>query len=1057
MPAETELRLAIRIANPQALQQLGALHKQLGVTGADAFDRVRKSAGEAGEEIQRVGHFGKFSFQVLQAFLLYKGFVFLKMQAQEFTRELVEMEHQVALTQTQLNSLGRDFRPVISSRVLDIASHTGIALEELAATEYEVISANIELTQSFKVLELTARASVAGGLKDSSLAFDAALTQINAFELGVESLNSVLDKQFNLIKRGIFSYEQYARVSGEISIAFSQIDQDVNVANAALAAISQIYTGPQLAEGATRLKNAALALNENVEAFEAYGIQVHDAEGNFRNFIDILADLKRMLDSLSPAEQRAILLDLFDEKRARAGVEALLKQFDSLNQFYVEQQFALGDMNDAYETMNDTLKDQAQIFKNELIPAFEPFVELLRDTLELLRAAGGLVGGTENLAILAMGIAGGATLGLANRYGLQQGRGFATTSQNHAIMVPNFALPNTLNGPDTRYRIPLPSRATLALGGLGGFLAYQQGQQQGGIGLGDVVSTVGGAALGGAAFGGPVGAVTFGSLAAAGLFLGEVLQEQAPEVGKSFAEAFTESLVEESKGVAEAFSDAMKSSAKDNGFGRFFDPRVLQGGTVVQNRDLNEWERIRSRAPTWFGVPFIGNLPTTQEVSFPGLQQLIQNKRLSDIIAMGSEAQRLAEGLGDIPGAPDPKDARLIAIKAGIDQIIPDNLAKESEGVARALETILNAMVEYNLTLEQQERAFAILKSGTGITASEADRGITLESKMQEALLTFSTFLREANAPEPAPVDPLLMLEKQIEGLVTGSLDPLILVFEDLGEAGKEAADAFRVANETLHRFKAMQELLEIQFETNVRYVTASVMDRDGNITEGSDVTKIEKKDLLDIINENFKDAPITREELATAFYEELRTQITSAFLEGFPDMSREDAINFLLNGGTAEPPLVVPGMTDLADAAFEAADLLRDGLFTSTEFTAAELEAFGDSLKTFNQQIFKVGIVQELQRLGEIAGVDTSNLKNVIEELVKNIEIAGHSFQEVLSDPTKLADLLAELKFGDIQVDNSTQNNFVVRIEAAMDTEAIANTADQLIIEINKRLREQD
>lgn len=1028
------------------------------------IDNLRNSLKGTAAEMERVGHFGKFNLQVLQAFLLYKGFVFLKTQAEEFTRELIETEHQISLVQTQLNGFGKDFRPTVSREVSRIAEETGIAHSTLAAAEYEIVSANIALGDSFRVLELSAKASVSGGLTDAKLAFNAALTQANAFNIAIVNLDKVFDKQFNLVKRGIFTYEQFARVSGEVSIAFAQIDQSVEVANAALATVSQIFTGSQIGEGATGLKNAALALNENADAFERFGLQIHDEAGNFRNFIDIVNELDSALSGMTPKDREAVLLQLFDEKRARRGINVLLTEVDKLNKFYVEQQFALGDLDTAFETMNDDLKTQASIFKNELIPAFEPFVELLRDTLHFTRSISEVVGGPANLAVLAMGVAGGAAAGAANKAALRSGfGGFQPVLQpgGRVVHLPNggFTLsPGSIQG--RMSGIPLPSMGTVGVGALGGALAFHQGQQQGSPGIGGSLATIGGAAAGGAFFGGPVGAATFGGLAAIGLLLGEAMEEEAPEVGKTFAEAFTLALVDESKSVADAFTDALRESAVDQGFSRFFDHDVLYGGTVRQEKELNEFQNLitglASRLPSNVLVPDSERADLReQDVEFAGLQTLIHDGRLTGIMDMGREAARIAENMSNFSEAPDPREARAAAIQAGITRVIPDRLAPEAAKTASALELLLNTMIDWELTVEQQAKAFEILEGRANTGDPEVDKFLRNQTFLQklEALAIYGRSVNE----QPGKVPEFEKLQASIEGLITGSVDPLVSIFLELGESGKEAAEAWQEVADTLQRFERFQKLMELQFEVSERHVTASIMKRDGTVTPYSDVTTTSTKGVLDILNERFKDAPITDEELARAFYDALREDITGAFMEGFPQMSREDAIKFMVGDldQTVEQ-LVVPGMTSLAEAAFAAQDAVEKGLVQSAFYTGEQLGELGTMLQGFNKTIFKVGVVEELQRLAEIAGYGADRFRPAIEQLVRNIHLGGMTFQDVMGDPTKLADLLAELEFGDVQIDQSTNMQVTLRFEGSINTENVVGFAESVMVELNRLAREQ-
>lgn len=373
---------------------------------AAGFAAVGASAKAAGQSVQEVGRFGKFAFDVMTAFALYKGFVFLKTQVEEFIRSLVDLEHEIAIVQTQLNHLGQDFRPAISTKVIKTAQETGLAFSSVAKAEFEVVSANIAVADSFEIVDLAARAAVAGGMKDAELAFNAALSQVNAFGLANDQFGEVFDKQFNLIKRGIFTYEQFATVVGSVSEAFGSTGQDIETANASLAAISQVFTGKQLERGATGLRNAVLRIGEAREEFKEMGVEVVDAQGNFRNFILIGEDLNRALDGLTEAERSEAIRKLFPDERERRGMNAFLGQLDQAKQFYVEQKRAAGDLDEAFETVEGSLKVQADILKNDLAPALLPVVEGFGQIVGFVNDANDeLPGFTQNIGGLAVAMA----------------------------------------------------------------------------------------------------------------------------------------------------------------------------------------------------------------------------------------------------------------------------------------------------------------------------------------------------------------------------------------------------------------------------------------------------------------------------------------------------------------------------------------------------------------------------------------------------------------------------------------------------------------------------
>lgn len=964
MVAERELRLVVTQRDKALFQRINAQHQRLGTQGSQAWRNIDSTAKGAGRSIQGVGRFSRFAFEVLQAFLLYKGFVFLKTQAQEFIGTLVTMDEQIQITNAQLNNLGQDFSPRFREDLIEVADETGVALDKLAGAQFNVISANVDVADSFDVVNLAAKAAVAGGIDDAKTAFESALTQANAFELGVERLDEAFDKQFNTVRRGIFTYEQFSGVVGDVSVAFSEFGQNIETTNAAVAAISQIFTGSQLRRGVTGIRNVAEIIREQPERLEAFGVAVTDAEGDFRNFIDIVMDLRDALDGLSEREQAAQIKELFPRKRAQRGVLGLLRTTDFMEQVFIEQQLALGDLDDAFETVNESIRVQADIVKNELIPALDPLLQTIDQLLEGFRGLADVTpGGTRTLAMAASAVTlglvgrsaaraggmpmtvggpgrlgrffGSATMGLSGLASTQPtGVGFGGAFPAAPLVAPspNVRQPGMFRG-GTFQRSRFTQATGLTTGGaafaagLPALFAFGAGRvPDEGIDVESFAQQVGtGGLLGFAGTGGnPLGAVVGAGAAAVAFGIGEALEGEAPDVARSFTEKLAESLRKESGDVVEALVTLVESSQEEQQaeFAEFFSPTIGRGGPVTFQRDPDLVEQIVIGITDLFkfGVTTGGLFDPFQLEDAPGPRRTLETE-------------------ANIPGGAVGLATR---IRGREDEI--------QRGIKQAREL---APGQFPPPKQRDAASFLLRRQ----TQEEFQRafGVETQEELDELLA------KEAN--EPA------RLFRQ----------RLLTVTDILAKSGADVEDFGR---------------LFVLGATDLK-----------------------------------------------AFFEEIRS--TAGVI---------DSLAFELEN--------LPDPTDLGERLIEASELVRQGLLPSMGFTADELDRFGTTLLSFNRQIAKVRVIEELARLAdeaEITGQLRNNLENSLRTAIQNIELGGQSFMELLAEPERIADLLTEMEFGDVSVDNSTNQNIVVRISGGtdLDTQRASEFADAILRNLNERQRE--
>lgn len=562
---------------------------------APQIERVHQATDKAARSMQSLATQGKFAVRVLEAFVLYRGFVFLEQSIIGSVRAMMDLDRGVSRVLTQLPNFGEGMRGAVSREILDVAKETGIAFTDVADALCQVTSAGIDGKAAFDALELSAKASVAGGTSIAN-AFNSALAQMSAFHMGVDDLNEIFDKQFNLVKRGIFSYEQLTTVVGITAESFYQAGQSLDTANAALAAVSETFTGPQLARGATALRNLVLAVAEKPDAFRRLGVETRDTTGNIRSLIPILEELKGSLDAMPTGERAEVLKDILPDIRQRAGALALLANMDALKRNYVEQRLALGDLDRAYDVVHGDIRAQTDVLKTNIQSGFKPLAFAIGLTVEGVNKLDKMMPGfTSNLIGTTAAVTGLAIAWQYLNQSVMMGTGAGAQQVRRLDALKGF-----LKSPAFRYGAAGVIGAGVGSGVQSRFDSSPGsffGAVGGGAATGAAFGAIGGGAPGagiGAAIGGLTSALSFGISA-----WRDSMEDTSKQGGVTFAEAFAESLKankgELATSLAEAF-DASRAVQQQNAINTYL--ATIGGPTAAQTMQFEaERQRLMGMGP----------------------------------------------------------------------------------------------------------------------------------------------------------------------------------------------------------------------------------------------------------------------------------------------------------------------------------------------------------------------------------------------------------------------------------------------------------------------------
>jgi TP901 family phage tail tape measure protein len=336
------------------MQQLQAAYNRLARSGklsdAELYNAKQKLKEKTAELRKETGDWGAELKKAKAgiAGLAGAGYLFVKsfQQYSEFSQRMGEVNTLIDVSQERFASLGKEIRN-LTKDIPQTAS-------ELAAAEYDIISAGVALEKSVSVLELSAKAAVAG-VTDTKTAANAGIAVINAYGKSIDELDDIYDILFQTVKYGVTTFPQLAQSIGEVLPTARAAEVGIKEVGASIAALTK--AGIRTPQAMTALKGAINALvapaPEAKKQFEELGI-------TWQGLIPTLDKIRKK--SLSLDQLRLLIPDV----EARTGVLALTQNFDSLVELLGEMDNAGGATQAAYEKMADTPENQMKLFKNEI-------------------------------------------------------------------------------------------------------------------------------------------------------------------------------------------------------------------------------------------------------------------------------------------------------------------------------------------------------------------------------------------------------------------------------------------------------------------------------------------------------------------------------------------------------------------------------------------------------------------------------------------------------------------------------------------------------------------
>jgi len=312
------------------------------------------------------------------------------------TKDAVEYNRQAALTLTQVDQAG-----VSLEQIKDIARRVGSEVaapfDQMQTTLYDIFSStNASLPQAELLLHSFSKSAVAGQV-DIQDAARATIAILNAFGRPLEDVTEVEDVMFQLVRKGIGTYEEFATTIGRAIPSTVRAGQEIEDLAGMLAFLTRNGLSTAMAAASAGRALDSYAHPKVVERLEKMGIDVKNSEGGFRRIDQVVQDLAKHMGPLTDPQRSSFLQDLFEGAggtiQARRFWDVALQQPEMLSQFTAFMDQAAGAADEAYQIMFDQPASKMQLLKNNweilktqigdvVIPVFERLIEVASKILQ---------------------------------------------------------------------------------------------------------------------------------------------------------------------------------------------------------------------------------------------------------------------------------------------------------------------------------------------------------------------------------------------------------------------------------------------------------------------------------------------------------------------------------------------------------------------------------------------------------------------------------------------------------------------------------------------------
>jgi TP901 family phage tail tape measure protein len=287
----------------------------------------------------------------------------------DFAKASIQYTQEAAKTQTQLDKVNGSLAD-LKKIGIDVGSVVPAKFEEMQSTLYDIFSSmDTNLPGAQHLLTEFSKAAVAGQV-DLQDAARGTIGILNAYRLGAGGVNRVNDVMFQLVRKGVGTYAEFATTIGRAVPSAVRAGQSIEDLGGMLAFLTRNGLSAAMASASAGRALDAISNPKVVDRLKDMGVAVKDANGQFRPMSAIMTDLGKKMQGLTAPERAAALQNLFKGAggtiQARRFFDIAVKGYGQLNTLTSSMHKSAGATQQAYDIMFKQPQSQAQLFANNL-------------------------------------------------------------------------------------------------------------------------------------------------------------------------------------------------------------------------------------------------------------------------------------------------------------------------------------------------------------------------------------------------------------------------------------------------------------------------------------------------------------------------------------------------------------------------------------------------------------------------------------------------------------------------------------------------------------------
>jgi TP901 family phage tail tape measure protein len=334
-----------------------------------------------------------------------------------------DFDYQMRLVRTQTNLTNKQFQDLVN-KALDVSSKVPQSASDVAQGLYDIFSStDVGYKKAVYMIKNFAIAATSGGT-DITTVERSIISEMNAFHLPVSQTTHLLNLQFQMVRYGVGTYEDFASAIGNMLPAGRSMGQTLETLAGAAAFMSRNgFTAAQATISVARALDQLTRHRQDIK--DTLGIDIVDkSTGQYKQLNVIMGEFAKKMAGMTGPQREAAFKSMFGagEIRAMRFFRVAIPNFAALQKMTDHMGASGGALNRAFGDVKTSPLIQFRILLNSvrvsairLADEFLPYaIEFLKVIKDLMLWFGRVPAPMRHLIALMLILA-GAFLSVAGR------------------------------------------------------------------------------------------------------------------------------------------------------------------------------------------------------------------------------------------------------------------------------------------------------------------------------------------------------------------------------------------------------------------------------------------------------------------------------------------------------------------------------------------------------------------------------------------------------------------------------------------------------------------